>query len=419
MKNSKIPVIRFVGYKGDWERSKLRDLVEKAYGGASIGPTDYVSTGIATVPKGAVNSSGIANLSGSKHINEYFFEKNISSAVYNNDLVTALRDLVPSAPNMGRIVKVYGRKEKYLMPQGVYKLTLRHDTNENFLISYSNSEKFRKIISQKKNGSTQVHLRTSEYLEIEVIRPEKQEQQKIGQFFKQLDDRITLQQHQIELLKESKQGFLQKMFPKDGERVPEVRFGGFHGEWNPVTLGSIVERITRKNKDLESTLPLTISAQFGLIDQNIFFNKQVASKDMSNYFLIKKGEFAYNKSYSQGYPLGVIRRLDLHEKGALSTLYIAFKPVNVNSDFLLSYYNTNKWHREVMKRASEGARNHGLLNISPKDFFETELKLPSEIVEQQKIGEFFKKLDDTIAIHEKELDLLKETKKGFLQKMFV
>nr|EEK64357.1 Type I restriction-modification system specificity subunit [Bacillus wiedmannii] len=104
--------------------------------------------------------------------------------------------------------------------------------------------------------------------------------------------------------------------------------------------------------------------------------------------------------------------------GVLSTLYITFKPTLINSDFLVSYYDTTQWHKEVSMRAAEGARNHGLLNISASEFFDTNLKVPNKEEEQIKIGNFFKQLDDTIALHQQELDIIKQTKQGFLQKMF-
>ena len=166
--------------------------------------------------------------------------------------------------------------------------------------------------------------------------------------------------------------------------------------WEQRKLSNISERVTRKNKNNESTLPLTISAQDGLVDQNDFFNKQVASRDVTGYFLVKNGEFAYNKSYSNGYPWGAIKRLDKYDMGVLSTLYIVFRPTDINSQFLVSYYNTTRWYREVSKNAAEGARNHGLLNIAPTDFFNTLLIVPKLVDEQEKIGAFFKQLDNTI-----------------------
>lgn len=201
-------------------------------------------------------------------------------------------------------------------------------------------------------------------------------------------------------------------------KKPKIRFGEFYLSWYQVELKEIVERVTRKNSELVSTLPLTISAQDGLINQNKYFNKQIASKDVSGYFLVENGEFAYNKSYSNGYPLGAIKRLDNYEMGVLSTLYIVFKPTNVNSQFLVSYYDTNYWHKEVSSYAAEGARNHGLLNISSTDFFRTLLIIPTEQKEQEKIGSFFKKLDEMIDLQQQCLDDYKQLKKVMLRKMF-
>ncbi len=187
-------------------------------------------------------------------------------------------------------------------------------------------------------------------------------------------------------------------------------------------MGEIANRITRKNQNLESTLPLTISAQYGLIDQNEFFDKRIASKDVSGYYLLKKGEFAYNKSYSSDAPWGAVKRLDRYENGVLSTLYIVFELIDkdkTDSDFIVSYYDTDRWYKEVQAIAAEGARNHGLLNISPNDFFETELIIPKSVAEQQAIGAYFKNLDHLITLHQRKLETLKKLKKSMLQKMFI
>ena len=175
--------------------------------------------------------------------------------------------------------------------------------------------------------------------------------------------------------------------------------------WEQRKLSDMVERVTRKNENLESELPLTISAQYGLIDQNEFFDKRIASRDVSGYYLLKKGEFAYNKSTSSDAPWGAVKRLDRYEMGVLSTLYIVFalkEDGNIDSDFLVSYYDTDCWHKGVQAIAAEGARNHGLLNITPADYFETVLTVPSDVKEQHQIGTFFAKLDTLITLHQRE-----------------
>ena len=186
-------------------------------------------------------------------------------------------------------------------------------------------------------------------------------------------------------------------------------------------MGEVVERITRKNENLESTLPLTISAQYGLINQNEFFDKRIASKDVSGYFLVRNGEFAYNKSTSSDAPWGAIKRLDRYESGVLSTLYIVFKILDeskTSSDYIVTYYNTDLWHKGIQAIAAEGARNHGLLNVAPADFFETNLTMPKDYAEQQQIGSFFQQLDHLITLHQRKYDKLQVLKKAMLEKMF-
>lgn len=208
------------------------------------------------------------------------------------------------------------------------------------------------------------------------------------------------------------------MMEKAQKKTPNLRFKGFTDDWEQRKLGEISERILRKNSDLQSLLPLTISAQDGLVDQTIYFNKQVASKQLKNYLLLYNGDFAYNKSYSVGYPYGAIKRLDKYKQGVLSTLYIAFKPTNINSDFLQHYYDTDKWYREIYRNAAEGARNHGLLNISANDFFNSKLITPSDNDEQLKIAKIINVFNRLITLQQRKLDLLKQLKKGLLQKMF-
>ena len=188
-------------------------------------------------------------------------------------------------------------------------------------------------------------------------------------------------------------------------REPRCFLGSFDFSWEQRKLGELVDRVVRKNTNNESTLPLTISAQYGLVDQITYFNNRVASRNVSNYYLVLNGEFAYNKSTSDGYPFGAVKRLDLYEKGVLSTLYIVFAPKKeqqIDSDYLTVFFDTDRWHKGVAERAAEGARNHGLLNISAEDFFDIDLSVPKDIVEQKQIGAFIRQLDNLITLHQRE-----------------
>ncbi|PDP68336.1 hypothetical protein [Prevotella intermedia] len=184
-------------------------------------------------------------------------------------------------------------------------------------------------------------------------------------------------------------------------------------------MGDFTERVKRKNKYNLSKLPLTISAKYGLVDQITFFNKIVASTDMSNYYLLKKGEFAYNKSYSNDYPWGAIKRLDNYEQGVLSALYICFTTQdNIESDFILQYFESPKWHKSVSEIAVEGARNHGLLNISVQDFFQTYHYVPKEKKEQTKIATLLYLIDERISTQNKIIEKLETLIKGIRNDVF-
>ena len=201
--------------------------------------------------------------------------------------------------------------------------------------------------------------------------------------------------------------------------VPKLRFNGFNDEWKEFKLNEISKRITRKNKNLETDRPLTISAQHGLVDQIEYFNKIVASKSLINYYLLNNGEFAYNKSYSKGYPFGAVKRLDDYENGAISTLYICFE-VNdkINSNLLKEYFETDKWHKEIYKIAVEGARNHGLLNIAVGDFFNTKHTLPKNQKEQEKLANFLVTINRKISLLENKHQAYINFKKYLMQQIF-
>ena len=200
-------------------------------------------------------------------------------------------------------------------------------------------------------------------------------------------------------------------------KIPQLRFPGFTGEWQEKKLNEVFSRVTRKNAENNQNV-LTISAQYGLISQLEFFKKSVASSDVTGYYLLHKGEFAYNKSSSQGRPVGAIKPLRIYDKGVVSTLYICFKCNNPEEiDFWEQYFDAGILDSEILSIAQEGARNHGLLNISTGDFFGLNVILPTP-PEMKKIAECLSSFDDVITAAENELDSLKAHKKGLMQQLF-
>ena len=265
---------------------------------------------------------------------------------------------------------------------------------------FSRTEELKRYGELVGAGSTFVEVSGKQMAVMELMMPPTmREQQTIGGFFQQLDHLITLHQ---------RQPFLHST--PDISLIVQLTLSFYTFSWEQRKLGELVDRVVRKNTNNESTLPLTISAQYGLVDQITYFNNRVASRDVSNYYLVLNGEFAYNKSTSDGYPFGAVKRLDLYEKGVLSTLYIVFAPKKeqqIDSDYLTVFFDTDRWHKGVAERAAEGARNHGLLNISAEDFFDIDLSVPKDIVEQKQIGAFIRQLDNLITLHQRKPFLMK------------
>ena len=407
----KTPKLRFPEFTGDWEQRELGEIAEKVTKKNSN--LEISETFTNSAEQGIISQKDFFDhkVASSENIGNYYVvDKN--DFVYNPRISTT----APVGPiNRNRL----GRAG---VMSPLYTVFRAKDINQLFLEWYFKSScwhLFMYFNGDSGARSDRFSIKDSVFFSMPIFVPSKEEQFKIGRFFDQLNETITLHQRELDSLKKLKKSLLQKMFPKNGEKIPELRFPEFTGDWEQRKLSDISERVTRKNKNLEYSLPLTISAQYGLVDQHEFFNKRIAAKDVSGYYVIKNGEFAYNKSYSEGYPWGAVKRLDRYKNGVLSTLYILFSVKNVNSDFLVSDYDTNNWHSEVQQRSAEGARNHGLLNISASDFFDTALVIPQDPNEQKKIGLLFKKLDSTITLHQRELDTLKKLKKGLLQNMFV
>ena len=404
------PKIRFKGYNDEWEQRKFGEIVEK-YEDPIETPTEgYTRLGIRSHAKGTFHSyvEKGKELETAKMF-RVAADKFIVNITFGWEHAVAITD----ENDAGKLVS--HRFPQYSFNTGMNPKFFR------YLILDENFKHHLELSSPGGAGRNRV-LKLSDMLQYKMNFPSEAEQKKIAAYFDDLDNLITLHQRKYDEMKTLKKYMLQKMFPQNGPKIPKIRFEGFTGEWEQRKLGDLADRVTRKNQDLVSELPLTISAQYGLIDQNEFFDKRVASKDVSGYYLIENGEFAYNKSTSTDAPWGAIKRLDRYENGVLSTLYIVFgiKENNpVDSDFLVLYYSTNLWHKGIHEIAAEGARNHGLLNIAPADFFETKLMISQDIEEQNKIGKYFEELERLITLHQRKCNELKNIKKFMLQSMFV
>jgi type I restriction enzyme S subunit len=245
---------------------------------------------------------------------------------------------------------------------------------------------------------------------LQIPLPPLPEQKKIADCLSTWDNAIEKQSQLIELHTQRKKALMQKLL------TGKKRLPGFSDEWKEVKLGDLFEKINRKNEE-GNTNVVTISAQRGFVKQTDFFNKSVASETLDNYSLIYHGEFCYNKSYSNGYPLGATKRLIAFEKAVVTTLYICFKikdQKKSNGSFFEQFFEANSLDRSLIKIAQEGGRAHGLLNVSLSDFFNIKIKLPP-IEEQTAIAEILAAADRELQLQKEKLAQLQAQKKGLMQ----
>lgn len=242
-----------------------------------------------------------------------------------------------------------------------------------------------------------------------VLVPPLPEQRKIAEVLSTWDKAIEKQTLLVEKLELRKKGLMQQLL------TGKKRLPGFSEEWKKVKLGDIAKRIVRKN-NIECSNVITISAQKGFVRQTDFFNKKIASETVENYYLVKRDEFCYNKSYCNGFPMGAIKRLKEFDQAVVTTLYICFsiQPERASLDFIEQYFSLGLLNRGLMKIANEGGRAHGLLNVTPNDFFNTELMLPP-FDEQKAISSILLNAHEEVIFAKSKLEFLRKEKKGLMQ----
>lgn len=316
--------------------------------------------------------------------------------------------LITTEAPLGNVAQV--DNENIALAQRIIKYRGKEDIlNNDYFKYYLSSDYFQLQLLSKSTGSTVKGIKGAVLHKMKIVVPPLKEQEKIAEILSSWDLAIEKQEQLIEKKKEFKKGLMQRLLSG------EVRFKEFNDEWETVNLGDLFERVIQKNNTKCSNV-LTISAQNGLVNQEEYFNKSVSSKDLSGYYLLNKGDFAYNKSYSNGYPLGAIKRLNNYEEGVVSPLYICFRAKEkINTCFYEQYFESGALNREIVKIAQEGARNHGLLNISVNEFFKDIKIVKPSTEEQNRIAEVLITADKEIGLLGKELEALKLQKKGLMQ----
>ena len=382
----KVPELRFKGFTDDWEQRKFADFIDVKSG------KDYKHLNSGPIP---VYGTGGYMLS-------------VDRALSDIDAIGIGRK--------GTIDKPYLLKAPFWTVDTLFYAVPKQNIDLQFSLSI-----FKKINWKKFDESTGVpSLSKTVINSVGAFVPSYEEQQKIGSFFKQLDDTIALHQRKLDLLKEQKKGFLQKMFPKNGEKVPELRFAGFADDWEERKLSDVANHrggtAIEKYFDKDGVYKVISIGSYGLNSQYVDQNIRAISNEITDGQVVNSGELTMvlNDKTANGTIIGRTLLVEKDNEYVINQRTEIISPKE-NFDSNFAYTILNGPFREKVKRIVQGGTQ---IYVNYPAVSNLNLELP-KIEEQQKISSFFKQLDDTITLHQRKLDLLKEQKKGFLQKMFV
>ncbi|MFF6132318.1 restriction endonuclease subunit S [Enterococcus faecium] len=405
MSNDTQPEIRFPGFTDDWEQRKLGDFV-----------VDYVEK------TSVQNQFPMLTSSQQKGIvlqEDYFANRQVTTE-NNIGYFVLPRGYFTFRSRSDNDVFVFNRND--IIDRGIISyfypvFTLKSADSDFFLRRINNG--IQRQLSIQAEGTGQHVLSLKKFKNIVAMFPSEEEQQKIGTFFKQLDDTIALHQRKLDLLKETKKGFLQKMFPENGAKVPEVRFPGFTEDWEERKFGEIVQvsrGLTYKPSDVQIEGIRVLRSSninedvFVLRDDDVF-----VKPDAVNIAPIKNGDILITSANGSSRLVGKHAIVNgLQDKTVHGGFMLRVKSKNT---WFTNSLMSSRWYNYFINIYVSGG-NGAIGNLRKYDLESQTIIVPDD-EEQQKIGAFFKQLDDTIALHQRKLDLLKETKKGFLQKMFV
>lgn len=398
MSNDIQPEIRFPGFTEAWEQRKLASMTNYKNG---KGHEDKQST-IGKLE--LINLNSISISGGLKHSGKFIDEAD--DTLQKDDLVMILSD-VGHGDLLGRVALI-PEDDRFVLNQRVALLRPNATADPQFLFFYINAHQY--YFKAQGAGMSQLNISKGSVENFISFVPIIEEQKKIGTFFKQLDDTIALHQRKLDLLKETKKGFLQKMFPKNGAKVPEIRFPGFTEDWEQRKLGDLGsvamnKRIFKDQTSDNGEVPFFKIGTFGS-HPDAFISRELFEEYKSKYPYPEVGDILISASGSIGRTV-VYQGEDEYFQD--SNIVWLKHNGRLDNKFLQQFYSIVKW---------QGLEGSTIKRLYNKNILDTNISVPT-LDEQNKLGAFFEQLDDTIALHQRKLDLLKETKKGFLQKMFV
>ena len=400
------PKIRFKGYQEDWEQRKLGEVVD-VYDGVHQTP-DYKENGVMFL-----SVENISTLQSNKYISEEAFERDYKVYPEKGDiLMTRIGDI--GTTNVVESTE----KVAFYVSLALLKTKI---TNPYFLSNAMKNEAFQKglrqrslltAIPQKINkdeiGKTDIFLTVN-----------LEEQEKIGDYFRNLDHLITLHQRKCDETKKLKKYMLQKMFPQNGKKVPELRFSEFTDDWEQRKLEDYLEVSREKNREelLGKEDVLSVSGEFGIVNQIEFQGRSFAGASVANYGVVETGDVVYTKSPLKSNPYGIIKT-NKGKIGIVSTLYAVYKPKkNVDSEFVQIYFESDSRMNSYMHPlVNKGAKND--MKVSDANALKGPVVFP-KIEEQTVISQYFDSLDNLITLHQRKYEELQKVKKFMLQNMFV
>ena len=392
------PTIRFKGYTEDWEQRRLGEVCQITMGQSPDGST------YSEEPSDYILVQGNADLKDG-WVEPRIWTTQKTKTAQAGDLIMSVR---APAGAMGKTAYdvVLGRGVAGIKGnEFVYQSLVKMDSD-----GY-----WKKMAA----GSTFESINSDVVKNAEMSLPQDvEEQEKIGSYFMSLDYLITLHHRKCEETKILKKYMLQKMFPQDGQKVPEIRFKGYTEDWEQRKLNEIADKVSEKNKNNEFSEPFTNSAEQGIISQKDYFDREIVNNEnLNGYYIVRNDDFIYNPRISVTAPVGPINRNRLGRNGVMSPLYTVFRTHDIDNLYLEFYFKTTKWHRFMKLNGDSGAR-FDRFTISSTQFMEMPIPYPT-LEEQQKIGEYFDSFDNLITLHQRKCEELKNIKKFMLQNMFV
>ncbi|MDD7564420.1 MAG: restriction endonuclease subunit S [Alloprevotella sp.] len=409
--NLNVPHLRFPEFSGEWEECKFGDIATGF---------DY---GMNAAAKPFDGENKYIRITDIDEASSTYIDKDVVSpdGMLTDNFVVMERDilLARTGASTGKSY-LYRESDGKLYYAGFLIRANVTKHNPYFVFSQLHTHRYWNWVSIMSARSGQPGINSQEYSSFPIFVTSLREEDKIATLLSLIDERIATQNKIIEDLKLLRDGISDAMFCTPKQSAPRKRIKGFYSDWQKVHLKDICSRVSQKNTNGRCDLVLTIAAKYGLVSQLDFFNKSVASENLEGYYLLQKGDFAYNKSYSSEYTCGAVKQLERYEEGVLSPLYICFRPdpSKVNSDYLSYYFESTKWYREIMDISVEGARNHGLLNISVVDYFNTIHRIPN-MDEQKCIANVIKAIMHKISSEQTILDCYVKQRIFLLRQMFI